>query len=139
MSRGSKYGIRELQRDFPNNKVCLDYIFNSRHGRRCSCGGVYSLRKTKKKFRCGRCGFEVSPTVGTIFEKSSTPLVLWLHALLLFSNAKSGLSAKQLERHLAVTYKCAWKILHEIRSSLIQGIERLKGAVEVDSAYLGVF
>jgi len=75
--------------------------------------------------------------VGTIFEKSSTPLVLWLHALLLFSNAKSGISAKQLERHLAVTYKCAWKILHEIRSSLIQGIEKLKGAVEVDSAYLG--
>jgi transposase len=137
MSRASKYGIRELHRNFPTNKTCLEFIFDSLHDRRCSCGGVYSLRKGRKKFRCGRCRFEIAPLVGTIFEKSSTPLLLWFHALLLFSNAKSGLSAKQLERHLAVTYKCAWRILREVRSSLIQGLKRLQGLVETDGAYLG--
>lgn len=137
MSRASKYGIRELHRDFPTNKACLEFIFDSRHERRCSCGGVYSLRKGRKKFRCGRCRFEIAPAKGTIFEKSSTPLLLWFHALLLFSNAKSGLSAKQLERHLAVTYKCAWRILREVRLSLIQGFTMLEGMVEADSVYLG--
>lgn len=137
MSRASKYGIRELHGDFPTNKACLEFIFDSRHDRRCSCGGVYSLRKGRKKFRCGRCRFEIAPARGTIFEKSSTPLLLWFHALLLFSNAKSGLSAKQLERYLAVTYKCAWRILNEVRRSLIQGFKRLQGLVETDSAYLG--
>ena len=137
MSRTSKFGIRELLRSFPNNKICLEFIFNSLHGRKCACKGVYSLRQGRKSFRCGRCKKEVAPLKGTIFEKTKTPLVLWFHAILLFSNAKSGLYAKQLERHLAVTYKCAWKILYEIRTSLIQGLERLNGQVEADSAYFG--
>lgn len=101
------------------------------------CRGIYSLRSGRKSFRCSRCKKEIAPLRGTIFEKTKTPLVLWFHAILLFSNAKSGLSAKQLERHLAVTYKCAWRILNEIRSSLVQGLERLNGQVEADSAYLG--
>lgn len=137
MARASKYGIRELLSEFPNNKVCLEFIFHSLHSRRCTCGGVYSLRLGRKSFRCGKCRKEVVPLKGTIFEKSKTPLTLWFHALLLFSNAKSGISAKQLERHLAVTYKCAWKILCKIRFSLVQGIEKLKGQIEVDGAYLG--
>ena len=136
MSRTFKYGIRELLNDFPNNKSFLEFIFDSLHERRCSCGGVFSLRKSRKVFRCGRCHFEISPLKGTIFEKSKTPLMLWLHALLLFSNAKSGISAKQLERHLAVTYKCAWRMLFQIRLRLQQGLEKLSGIVESDGAYL---
>ncbi len=137
MARSSKYGIRELHRDFPTNKACLEFIFDSLHTRRCSCGGTYALRNERKKFQCGRCRSEIAPAVGTVFEKSSTPFVLWFHALMVFSNAKSGVSAKQLERHLAVTYKCAWRILHEIRTSLKQGIKRLVGDVETDGAYFG--
>jgi transposase len=75
--------------------------------------------------------------VGTIFEKSSTPLMLWFHAVMVFSNAKSGISAKQMERYLAVTYKCAWRILGQIRSALAQFGERLQGDVETDGAYFG--
>lgn len=56
---------------------------------------------------------------------------------MVFSNAKSGISAKQLERHLAVTYKCAWRILASIRKVLPQESERLKGDVETDGAYFG--
>jgi hypothetical protein len=74
---------------------------------------------------------------GTIFEKTRTPLILWFHALVMFSNAKSGLSAKELERNLAVTYKCAWRMLMRIRRSLVQGFGRLSGVVEADLAYLG--
>lgn len=137
MSRSSKYGIRELRRDFPTNKACLEFIFDSRHGRRCDCDGVFSLRKGRMLFRCGRCKKEIAPLKGTIFEKTKTPLVLWFHALMMFSNAKSGISAKELERNLAVTYKCAWRMLFLVRSSLKQGLERLSGVVEADLAYLG--
>lgn len=54
-----------------------------------------------------------------------------------FSNAKSGISGKQLERHLAVTYKCAWRMLFLIRKTLHQFGELLKGEVESDGAYFG--
>lgn len=137
MSRSSKYGIRELRRDFPTNKACLEFIFDSRHSHRCDCGGVFSLRKGRMLFRCGRCKKEIAPLKSTVFERTKTPLVLWFHTLMMFSNAKSGISAKELERNLAVTYKCAWRMLFLIRSSLRQGLEKLSGIVEVDLAYLG--
>jgi len=133
----SKYGIRELSRDFPTNKSCLEFVFDAVHDRRCSCGGVFSLRKNRKSFRCGRCKHEIAPLKGTIFEKSSTPLVLWFHAMLLFSNAKSGISAMELKRNLSVTRKCAWRMLSLLRSSLTQGPKKLSGIVEADQTYIG--
>jgi len=62
---------------------------------------------------------------------------MWFKALLAFSNAKSGLSAKQLERELEVTYKTAWRILMLIRKALKRSSDKLSGDVEVDSAYIG--
>lgn len=137
MARSAKYGVRELHRDFPTNEACLEFIFDSLHTRACSCGGTYSLMNKRRLFQCGKCRFQIAPTAGTMFHKSSTPLTLWFHAVMVFSNAKSGISAKQLERHLAVTYKCAWRMLVLIRKALQQFGKRLKGDVESDGAYFG--
>lgn len=137
MAKINKYGIRDLQRDFPSDEVCLEFIFDTLHSRKCSCGGRYSLIKGRRQFQCSKCRFQVAPTSGTIFHKSDTPLTLWLYAIFLFSNAKSGLSAKQLERELNTTYKTAWRILTLIRKSLKQSEEFLSGDVEIDETYLG--
>jgi transposase-like protein len=131
-----KYGLKQLRKDFPNDKACLDFAFDTLHSRECSCGGVYALRLARKQFQCSKCRFAISPLADTIFEKSSTPLVLWWHALWVFSNAKSGISAKELERQLAVTYKTAWRILSQIRKALKQD-GQLSGDVEMDTAYFG--
>ena len=93
--------------------------------------------KIKRKFQCGKCRFQISPTSGTIFHKSKTPLLLWFHAILIFSNAKSGISAKQTQRDLEVIYKCAYRILDRIRKSLKQDDVKLKGDVEIDTGYFG--
>ena len=45
--------------------------------------------------------------IGTIFHKSVTPLTTWFYALSVSSNVKSGITAKELERQIGVTYKCA--------------------------------
>ena len=137
MARSTKYGVRELHKDFPTNKACLEFIFDTLHDRECSCGGTYSMRIRRKLFQCSKCRNQISPTAKTIFHKSTTPLTLWFHALMVFSNAKSGVSAKQLERNLAVTYKCAWRVLSLIRSVLRQFGKRLTGEVESDGAYFG--
>jgi len=137
MARSDKYGVRELHRDFPDNAACLTFIFDSLHNRQCSCGGTFFLRLQRKVFQCSKCHCQIAPAANTILHKSSTPLTLWFQAFLLFSNAKSGVSAKQLERHLAVTYKCAWRVLFLIRKTLHQFGELLKGEVESDGAYFG--
>lgn len=137
MKRINRYGVRSLERDFPNNESCLNFIFNTLHKPVCSCGGKYRLLTGYKKYQCSKCRFRISPTAGTIFHKSDTPLSLWFKAILVFSNAKSGISAKELERQLEVTYKCAYRILKQIRSALKQSTDKLEGEVEMDSAYFG--
>lgn len=91
----------------------------------------------RKQYQCSKCRFQIAPTANTIFHKSSTPLTLWFHAIFIFSNAKSGISAKEMERQLGVTYKCAYRILKSIRTALGQDKRPLSGDVEMDTAYLG--
>lgn len=137
MAKEDKYSIRDLKKDFPNDEACLEYLFDTLHSRECSCGGSYKRLKGRKQYHCTKCTFQIAPMAGTIFEKSTTPLTLWFHAIFIFSNAKSGISAKELERQLGVTYKTAWRILKLIRESLSQGDYKLRGDVEMDEAYMG--
>ncbi len=57
--------------------------------------------------------------------------------MFLFSASKNGVSAKELQRQLGVTYKCAWRMAHQIRSLMEQGGDLLTGTVEVDETYFG--
>jgi hypothetical protein len=133
----TKYGIPSLKRDFPTEEACLAFIFNALHSKKCSCGGEYRLVKGRKQFYCSKCRYQIAPVAGTIFHKSPTPLTLWFQAVLLFSNSKSGVSAKMIQRNLEVTYKCAWRILSQIKKALKQNMDLLEGEVEIDSAYIG--
>lgn len=131
-----KYGLKQFKKDFPNDQGCLRFAFNTLHSKECDCGGEYRAVEGRKQFYCSKCRYQIAPLADTIMHKSDTPLTLWFHALWVFSNAKSGISAKELERQLAVTYKTAWRILHLIRKSLKQdGL--LTGDVEMDTAYFG--
>src|SRR3989338_4529687 len=133
----SAFGIRSLRKRFPSEDACLEFLFKRIYGSRCSCGGKFVRIKGRSKYHCSRCLFQIAPTAGTIFEKSKVPLQLWFHALMMFSNAKSGLAAKTIQRDLEITYKCAWRMAKLIRSTLKQSEDPLKGEVEMDLAYFG--
>jgi len=137
MAKINKYGVSDLRKDFPSDEKVLEFIFDTRHSRTCSCGGRYMPKKGRRQFQCSKCVFQIAPTAGTIFHKSDTPLTLWFEAIFRFSNAKSGYSAKQLERDLNVTYKTAWRMLSLIRKALPQSKDFLGGIVEMDEAYFG--
>lgn len=131
------YSIYDLKREFGTEEQCLEFVFASLHRRKCSCGGIYRPMSTRKQYQCGSCHYQIAPTAGTIFHKSSTPLVSWFHAIFIFSNAKSGISAKELQRQLGVTYKCAWRILSQIKKALRQDNGKLSGEVETDTTFIG--
>ena len=80
-------------------------------------------------------------TVGTVFERSKVALHKWVYAVHLMSASKKGISAKQMERMLGVTYKTAWFMAHRIREAMnVTPAEMLGGdgsPVEVDETYWG--
>jgi transposase-like protein len=88
---------------------------------------------------CDTCGHHMHPTAGTIFHKPSTSLHLWFYAMYLMTSTRCGISAKQLERELGVTYKTAWRMLNLIRNELMdqQDDEPLSADVEVDETAAG--
>jgi len=128
-----KYTIKHLKQDFPNDDVCLDYIFQKKYPK----AKGYSRVRKRKCYSHQSTKHQIHPLKDTIFEKSSTSLTLWFHAIFLFSTSKNGVSAKELERQLGVTYKCAWRIAHQIRTLMEQGTNPLTGIVEVDETYVG--
>jgi len=137
-----KYTIKNLRNDFPNDEACLDFIFKNRWPKGLTCQNCESKDfyhvKGRKSYAC-KCGYQVSPTEGTIFHKSSTPLTLWFHAIFLMSQSKNGVAAKELERQLGVTYKCAWRMARQIRLLMTDDGGPLGGneIVELDETYVG--
>ncbi len=84
------------------------------------------------------CGFQFSPTAGTIFHDTHLSLERWFQAVALICNAKKGLSAKQMQRDLGVTYRTAWYLNHRIRKAMEEGAPGLlTGTVEADEYYHG--
>jgi transposase-like protein len=149
MSSDSQYSIMEFMRDFPDDAACLDWLWRTRYSEdgehaMCSRCGVttrfrrYETKQQRQSWTCTQCGLHVHPTADTIFHKSSTSLQLWFYAMYLMTSTRCGISAKQIERELGVTYKTAWRMCHLIRKELMpQDRERLSGDVEADETYIG--
>jgi transposase len=136
-----KYTIKDLRRDLPDDAACLawlvDYLYpDGIFCEKCDKVTPHHAMRTRKSYSCETCGHHVHPTAGTIFEKSSTPLTLWFEAIFLMTATRSGISAKQLERTLGVTYKTAWRMFHQIRKMMGDDGKDLSGEVEVDETYV---
>jgi transposase-like protein len=105
---------------------------------------VRSLGKTGKVRRileCLECGFQFTATSGTLFHDSHLPLRKWFMAMALMCEAKKGISALQLSRHLGVQHKTAWYLCHRIRKAMEElNAPPLGGqgkVVEIDETFVG--
>jgi transposase len=132
----------EWDRLFPDDATCLEYLMFRLYpdGVFCpKCQRVTKHHRVEKRpaYSCQFCGHYEYPMVGTIFQDSATSLKLWFDAIYLMASTRCGISAKQLERELGVTYKTAWRMFNKIRSMLDQDDLFLSGTVEMDEAYIG--
>ena len=128
---------------FPDDDACLEHLFKSRFGaspacEKCGAVGLFRKLSSMPAYTCN-CGHHIHPMVGTPFENSRTPLQKWFYAMYLFTTSRHGVSAKELERQLGVTYKCAYRIAMQIRKYMgtVNGGGKLSGTVEADEAYIG--
>src|SRR5687768_3280139 len=137
-----KYTIRNFNSDFPDDDACLDSILHMLYPegvfcRTCNEDRPHHKLTARKAYSCDYCGTHVYPLAGTIFEKSSTSLKSWFYAMYLMASTRCGISAKQLERELGVTYKTAWRMFTQIRKLFDEDGGPLQGIVEVDETWHG--
>lgn len=117
-SSTSQYSLMEFMREFPNDATCLEWLWRNRYSKdgkhahcpKCGKNAIFERYETsqqRQSWTCTACGNHLHPTAGTIFHKSSTSLHLWFYAMYLMTSTRCGISAKQIERELGVTYKTA--------------------------------
>jgi transposase-like protein len=144
------YSLMEFMADFPDDETCLRWLWTTRYapdGEHAYCPRCeetrafhrYETKQQRQSWTCTTCSLHIHPTAGTIFHKSSTALHLWFYAMYLMTSTRCGISAKQLERELGVTYKTAWRMFTLIRNELMTQDDEtpLTGVVEMDEMYVG--
>jgi transposase len=137
-----RFTIKDFNAKFPNDEACLDWLMKNRWPDGVFCQKCQKVTKHHKvtgrsAYACDYCGSHVFPMAGTIMEKSATSPRSWFYAMFLMASTRCGISAKQLERELGVTYKTAWRIFKQIRSMLEDDVVLDGSSVEADETYIG--
>ena len=104
------------------------------------CGAKkHSFSVARRIFQCSACRVQTSAKAGTIFHKSTTPLVKWFLAIYLITSAKNDISGLELARQLGVKWDTAWLIKQKLMEVMRQrnATYKLPGDVQIDDAYLG--
>ena len=144
----------DVSRELATDEQCLAFLEQQRWPDgivRCpTCGNNEISRITRKAvtknkraqvYQCleKTCKQQFSATNGSIFHDSHLPLHKWFMAVALIVDAKKGLSAKQLQKHLGIgSYKTAWYVCHRVRKAMVDANPTpMRGVVEIDETYLG--
>lgn len=132
----------KLIEEFQSEGKCREYLEELRwpHGVECPRCGYKKTSEIKKRnqYECVSCEYQFSVKAGTILNDSHLPLWKWFLATYLICESKKGISSKQLERTLGISYKTAWFLSHRIREAM-GDVEQplLKGIIEIDETLIG--
>jgi hypothetical protein len=141
--------LPEFQRVFPDDAACATYLERARwaEGFVCPHCGVVGepFRMTTRPgiLQCRDCRRQTGLLMGTVMERSHTPLSTWFWAAYLVASQTPGMSAVQFQRQLGLSrYETAFGILHKLRAGMVRPNQdriggRAKEHVEVDETWVG--
>jgi predicted DNA-binding transcriptional regulator YafY len=115
--------VKSFEHEFPNNETCLEWLKNQLYpnGIECPrCKKVTKHHKVSKRpcYACDNCGNHIHPTAETIFRKSTMPLKTWFAIIYRLSQAKNGISVKEIQQDYGMTYRTAKRMLQKSREFL---------------------
>jgi len=137
--------LPEFLQCFGTEAACEEAVRRARWPAGFACpgcsGGAHCVIVSggRSLFQCHACHRQTSVTAGTLFGSTKLPLTKWFLAIFLVSQAKTGVSALELKRHIGVSYPTAWLMHHKLMTAMTarEAQHRLSGTVQVDDAYLG--
>src|SRR5712675_157425 len=144
----AKCTFKQFQTMYPNDAACLAKLMEVNYGGTeilcpgCGVDTKFHPLTKRRAFVCQHCGHHIYPAAGTIFHKSRTNLTKWFFAMYLMTSTRHGVAAKEIERQLGVTYKCAWRMCHELRKLMASADDKwgggpMSGHVEIDETFVG--
>lgn len=137
-----KYGIAQLQKRFPDEQSCIDYLEQVRWSGvpecpRCSNTYMNAYLVNKERYKCRSCKYQFNVLSDSIFHSTKIDLRKWFLAIYFFITHKRGISSCQMARWIGVTQPNAWHITMKLREALKDDhMKVLSGIVEVDEKYI---
>src|ERR1700681_3499270 len=109
-------GLLEFAARFGTEERCIEHLAGLRWPGGFVCAGcgereAWRLKARPRVYECGKCHRQESVTAGTVFHRTRTDLAKWFLAAYLMGRDKRGVSAKFLQRELAVAYQTAWTMV----------------------------
>jgi len=137
------YSVADLDREFPNDDACLEYIKEQRWPNsvtkcaKCNIERKHYRVTGRTAYACDHCGNHIYPLKGTVFARSTTSLKTWFYVMYLMASTRCGISAKQIQRETGVTYKTAWRtILHLRQLTVNRQLQTAHSTVQIDKPYV---
>ena len=131
----------QINEQFPTELECVVHLEQARWGNKPKCAYCESSnlgrRQKDNRFTCKDCRKTSSVTGGTALHRTRVPIKTWFYAFAIVTDAKKGVSAKQLERNLGISYPTAWKMYMDIRGLMVDDNGKLDGVAEMDETYIG--
>ena len=119
--------LPEFQRLFPNDTACAAYLEKARWESdfvcpRCDAlGEPFRITTRPGVLTCRKCRGQTGLTVGTVMERSRTPLSIWFWAAYLVASQTPGISAVQIKRQLGLSrYETSFQLLHKLRAGMVR-------------------
>ncbi len=134
--------ILELNKAYNTQLKCLKLLENIRWGKvvkcpNCQKNDVRLVESNSGRYFCRNCKMQFSIFTDTIFEGTRLPLPTWFHIIGMMLNAKTGISAKEVQRSTGITYKTAYYTCMRIRVGMLMPETILDGIIEMDESYFG--
>jgi transposase-like protein len=134
--------IHQILEKFATEEKVVNHLEQIRWAGKPRCPKCKSIqvygRFANFRYKCKSCESSFTVTTDTHLHNTRLNLQKWILAFALISDAKKGVSALQLQRHIGVTYVTAFAMSHKIRDIMaIEKVDILEDIVEMDETFIG--
>lgn len=132
----------EFQQQFPDDQACYDHLAQLKwpNGFICEkCGHThYCKGKLDRTRQCTKCGYQATPTSGTLFHKVKFPILKAFYMVYFIATNKQGISSTELSRKLGLRQKTCWSFKQKVMKAMASSLQfPMLGKIEVDETVIG--
>lgn len=132
----------EVQKKYNTQAKCLKLLEKLRWGKVVKCTYCHSnktapIKSEQGRHSCKNCKRSFPVFVDTIFEDTRLELPKWFIVITMMLNAKSGISAKEIQRNIGGSYKTSYYAAMRVRIGMLMKETKLGGMIEMDESYFG--